>query len=197
MIELIFASNNEHKIKEVQSILGSEFKIFSLKEMGFYQDIIENANTLEGNAEIKAQCIWDKFRKNCFADDTGLEVEALNGEPGVKSARYSGSSHNDKANMQKLLKNLENKTNRKARFRTVICLILNGEKHFFEGIVDGEISHKERGKQGFGYDPIFIPKNYEISFAEMPSNEKNAISHRGKAVKNLCNFLHLRFLDEN
>lgn len=196
-MEIIFASNNAHKVKEVQAILGSDFRVYSLKEMGFNEDIIEDADTLEGNAEIKAQKIWNEFGKACFADDTGLEVEALNGEPGVKSARYSGDAHNDRANLEKLLKLLKNKENRSARFRTSICLIIDGEKHFFEGIVNGEISHKESGSQGFGYDPVFLPENHTISFAEMSDSEKNAISHRGRAVKKLCNFLHSEFLKEN
>ena len=171
-MEIIFASNNAHKVKEVQSILGADFHVLSLKETGFNEDIIENASTLEGNAEIKAERIWKEFGKACFADDTGLEVDALNGNPGVLSARYAGEAHNDKANLLKLLNNMKSESNRKGRFRTVICLIINGEKYFFEGIVNGKISHEEHGNFGFGYDPVFIPEGYDISFAEMPDDDK-------------------------
>jgi len=194
MIDLIFASHNQHKVSEVQSILGHQFNVLSLNDINYHDDIIEDADSLEGNARIKAHTIWKFSGKWCFADDTGLEVDALNGAPGVHSARYAGVAHNDQANLQKLLQALQGESNRKARFRTVICLIIDGEALFFEGIVNGHISETPSGKKGFGYDPVFIADGYNISFAEMNASDKNAISHRGNAVKKLSEHLFSHFL---
>ncbi|MDA3909838.1 MAG: RdgB/HAM1 family non-canonical purine NTP pyrophosphatase [Bacteroidales bacterium] len=196
-MDIIFASHNQHKVSEVQAILGDSFNLLSLSDINYHEEIIEDADSLEGNARIKAQTIWKSSGKTCFADDTGLEVEALDGAPGVHSARYAGVAHDDQANLQKLLLALQEKSNRKARFRTVICLIIGGKEQFFEGIVNGHISEKPSGKKGFGYDPVFIPDEYNISFAEMDESEKNLISHRGSAVKKLTNDLFLRFLKGN
>ena len=182
MKDLVLATNNPHKVDEIKSKLGNSLSIKTLNELGFYDDIPETAGTLQGNASQKAHFLYDKFGCNCFADDTGLEVEALNGEPGVYSARYAGVDKDSEANMQKLLKNLSGKENRNARFRTVISLIWEGEEHFFEGIVEGTILTEKHGSEGFGYDPIFQPNGYSKSFAELSMDEKNAISHRGKAV---------------
>jgi XTP/dITP diphosphohydrolase len=189
MTEIIFASNNSHKLQEIRDILGNQYKVLSLKDVNFYEEIIEDADSLEGNAKIKAKTIWNIFKKPCFADDTGLEVDALNGEPGVHSARYAGIEHNDAANLKKLLANMEHVPNRAARFRTAICLIFDGNPIFFDGEVKGEISHAAAGKMGFGYDPVFVPHGYNISFAEMSDLEKNLISHRGMAVRKLAEFL--------
>lgn len=193
MFELIFASNNLHKIKEVQNIIGSKLKsdsyrIISLSEAGFKGDIPENQNTLEGNALEKANFIYEKLNCDCFADDTGLEVESLNGEPGVYSARYAGNDCNSEANIIKLLHELANKKNRKAQFRTVIALKYNNLQYFFEGIVKGKIIKQKRGTGGFGYDSIFIPEGSDKTFAEMPANEKNNISHRAIAFQKLAEF---------
>lgn len=188
-MELVFATNNPNKLKELQNILGNDFKLLSLKEIDCNDEIPENQDTLEGNASEKAFYIYNKFNINCFADDTGLEIEALNGEPGVYSARYSGEEKSAEANMQKVLKNLSDKNNRKAQFRTVISLIIDGKETQFEGIVKGEILKAKQGDEGFGYDPIFQPAGYDISFAEMPLPEKNKISHRGNAVRKLVDFL--------
>lgn len=196
MTELVFASNNAHKVFEVQAILGNDFNLLSLKDIDYQKEIVEDADTLEGNAAIKARTIWREKSINCFADDTGLEVDALDGKPGVISARFA-EAHNDQANLDKLLDLMKNETNRKARFRTVICLIINGEEMFFEGIVNGEISRNPSGKKGFGYDPIFIPETYDISFAEMHESEKNAISHRGRAMEKLGDFLISNFQAKN
>ncbi len=190
MKDLILATNNPHKVDEIKSKLGNSLSIKTLNELGFYDDIPETAGTLQGNASQKAHFLYDKFGCNCFADDTGLEVEALNGEPGVYSARYAGVDKDSEANMQKLLKNLSGKENRNARFRTVISLIWEGEEHFFEGIVEGTILTEKHGSEGFGYDPIFQPNGYSKSFAELSMDEKNAISHRGKAVEKLLQFLN-------
>lgn len=196
LIELIFATNNPHKIKELQNLLGDKFRLLSLEDIGCYDEIPEKHPTLEKNASAKAFYIFHKFRNNCFADDTGLEIEALNGEPGVFSARYAGmekifSSKEEtyKANVQKVLKKLEGVNYRKARFRTVISFIENGKETRFEGIVNGTILKAKRGTGGFGYDPIFKPDGYKKTFAEMSLNEKNKISHRGIAVKKLVNYL--------
>ncbi len=197
MINIIFASHNQHKVTEVQAILGDSFSLLSLTEINYHDEIIEDAETLEGNARIKAQTIWKITGKTCFADDTGLEIEALNGQPGVFSARYAGVAHDDQANLQKILHELKGKTNRNARFRTVICLINEGKALFFEGIINGRISESPSGKKGFGYDPVFIPNGHDISFAEMKESEKNAISHRGQAVKKFTDYLFFRFLKEN
>jgi XTP/dITP diphosphohydrolase len=189
MNELIFATNNKHKLTEIQSLIGNTIVIRSLEEIGSTEDIAETANTLEGNAFLKAEYIFDKYKLNCFADDTGLEVEALNGRPGVYSARYAGDGHDFEANIDKVLSELNGIENRKARFRTVIALILGGEVHYFEGIVNGVIITKRRGGKGFGYDPVFLPDGYKETFAEMPLGEKNKISHRAKAVDKLVEFL--------
>lgn len=190
--ELIFATNNLHKLTEIQSIIGDNFKLKSLQQIGCTEDIPETAPTLEGNALLKAQYIYDRFGKNCFADDTGLEIEALNGRPGVFSARYATNGHDFEANIDKVLEELSGTTNRKARFRTVIALILDGAVHYFEGIVNGEIIAERKGVKGFGYDPVFLPDGYTLTFAEMPLEEKNKISHRARAVNQLVNFLNLR-----
>ena len=192
MKTLVFATNNLHKLEEVRDILGGSFRIASLKEIGCTDDIPETADTLEGNALQKARYVKDKFGYDCFADDTGLEVEALGGAPGVFSARYAGPGHDSEANMRKLLKELEGKTNRQAQFRTVVALILEGREYTFEGIVRGSILAERRGTAGFGYDPVFVPEGYAETFAEMGSEEKNRISHRARAVQKLADFLHKR-----
>lgn len=187
--KLVFATNNQHKLEEVADILKNNFSLLSLKDINCLADIPETADTLDGNAAMKAHYVYDRYQHNCFADDTGLEVEVLNNEPGVYSARYAGEGHDSEANMNKLLSNLKGKKNRKARFRTVICLILEGKEYFFEGIVNGTIIEERRGTTGFGYDPIFVPDGYTETFAEMGSDIKNKISHRALAVAKLCNFL--------
>lgn len=192
MKTLVFATNNLHKLEEVRDILGGSFRIASLKEIECTDDIPETADTLEGNALQKARYVKDKFGYDCFADDTGLEVEALGGAPGVFSARYAGPGHDSEANMRKLLKELEGKTNRQAQFRTVVALLLDGEEYTFEGIVRGTILTERRGTAGFGYDPVFVPEGYAETFAEMGSEEKNRISHRARAVRKLADFLHKR-----
>ena len=192
MKTLVFATNNLHKLEEVRDILGGSFRIASLKEIGCIDDIPETADTLEGNALQKARYVKDKFGYDCFADDTGLEVEALGGAPGVFSARYAGPGHDSEANMRKLLKELEGKTNRQAQFRTVVALLLEGREYTFEGIVRGTILTERRGTAGFGYDPVFVPEGYAETFAEMGSEEKNRISHRARAVQKLADFLHKR-----
>lgn len=189
MKTLVFATNNAHKLEEVRAILGNDFQIANLKEIGCHDDIPETADTLEGNAMQKAQYIKDKFGMDCFADDTGLEVEALNNAPGVFSARYAGPGHDSEANMKKLLHEMEGKENRKARFRTVIALLLDGKEYTFEGIVKGNIIEEKRGDSGFGYDPIFVPEGYDLTFAELGNDIKNKISHRAEAVKKLSAFL--------
>ena len=189
MTEIIFATNNAHKLSEVQAVLGDNFKLITPRDCGITEDIPETAATLEGNASQKSHYLYDRVGKNCFADDTGLEVEALGGEPGVRSARYATDGHDFEANNRLLLKNLEGVANRKARFRTVISLILDGEEHLFEGIVEGHIAESEAGCGGFGYDPLFVPEGYDCTFAEMSAEEKNAISHRGRAVQKLVEFL--------
>ena len=191
MKELVFATNNAHKLEEIRAILGDQMHVLSLNDINCHEDIPETADTLEGNAALKAEYIFNHYGKDCFADDTGLEVEALNGEPGIYSARYAGGNgHDSEANMTKLLANMEDKENRKARFRTAICLIENGERHFFDGIVNGEIIRVRRGGAGFGYDPIFMPEGYTETFAEMGNDEKNKISHRARAVAKLCDYLN-------
>lgn len=189
MMELVFATNNEHKVKEIQSILGDEFSLLSLKDIGCNEDIPEEQETLEGNASQKAFYVYNKFGYNCFADDTGLEIDALGGEPGVYSARYAGEEKNSEANMQKVLNKLSKINNRKARFRTVISFVINGNEILFEGIVNGEILNEKRGGAGFGYDPVFKPEGRNQSFAEMELSEKNKISHRGRAVQKLVEYL--------
>lgn len=189
MNTLIFATNNLHKIQEVTEILQDQYKITSLSELGFNDDIPETAPTLEGNASQKAWFIYNRFGIDCFADDTGLEVDALNGAPGVYSARYAGQGHDFNQNVTKLLHNLEGKSNRKARFRTVISLIINGKETQFEGIINGEIIAERRGKEGFGYDPVFVPEGFSQTFAEMPAMHKNEISHRALAMHKMADFL--------
>ncbi len=190
MRKLVFATNNAHKLEEIRAILGNKIEILSLNDIDCHADIPETADTLEGNAAIKAQYIYNNYGLDCFADDTGLEVEALNGAPGIYSARYAGGDgHDSEANMNKLLSEMKGKENRKARFRTAICLIEDGAEHLFEGIVNGEIINKRRGGSGFGYDPVFMPEGYSETFAEMGNAVKNKISHRARAVEKLCEYL--------
>ncbi len=188
-MKLVFATNNQHKLEELQAMLGYEIKLLSLKDIGCTEEIPEEQATLEGNALQKASYIFEKYGYACFADDTGLEIEALNGEPGVYSARYAGEEKSAEANMNKVLKKLTKINKRKARFRTVISLIINGEEKQFEGIVEGEIISEKRGDSGFGYDPIFKPLGFDTTFAEMNLKDKNEISHRGRAVKKLVHYL--------
>ena len=193
-MKLVFATNNQHKLQEVRQILGDRFEVVGLADIGCHEDIPETAETLEGNALQKARYVKEHYGLDCFADDTGLEVRALDDAPGVHTARYAelfgtGDTHDSNANMNLLLRNLENKTDRHARFRTVFALIYQGEEHFFEGIVEGEILHERHGSEGFGYDPVFEPEGRGVSFAEMSANEKNAISHRGRATQKLVEFL--------
>lgn len=189
-MKLVFATNNKHKLEEVRAILGNKVEVLSLNDIDCHDDIPETADTLEGNALIKARYIYEKFGVDCFADDTGLEVEALGGEPGVYSARYAGEDCNPEANMHKLLHNLTGKNNRNAQFRTVIALIIKGEEKLFNGIVKGTISNERMGEAGFGYDPIFIPEGFSESFAQMTSDMKNSISHRYRATEGLSNYLN-------
>lgn len=189
-MELVFASNNKNKINEIQLLLPHSITILSLKDIGCNEEIEENALTIEGNAMLKANYVTTKYGYNCFADDTGLEVDALNGNPGVHSARYAGLERNDDDNMNKLLLNLAFKTNRKANFKTVICLNFNAKQVLFEGIIDGKITKEKIGKNGFGYDSIFKPDNYEITFGQFEIEEKARISHRGIAVKQLIDYLN-------
>lgn len=189
-MQLVFASNNKNKIKEMQLLVPSNITILSLEDIGCDVDIPETANTIEGNAILKANYVTENYGYPCFADDSGLEVDVLNGAPGVYSARYAGEERDDNKNIDKLLFELSEKANRKANFKTVIALNLNGEQHLFTGIIDGKIIHERKGTNGFGYDPIFIADGYEITFAEMSIEEKSTISHRGKAVKQLISFLN-------
>ena len=195
-MKIVFATNNAHKLSEIRGILGNRFEVLSLNDIGCHEDIPETGSTLEENALQKARYIFEKYGYDCFADDTGLEVEVLNGEPGVFSARYAGGEgHDSEANMQKLLRNLKNQTNRKARFRTIIALVRTEEGkekgcvYEFEGIVDGSITSEKSGVEGFGYDPIFQPDGYDKTFAELGMEVKNAISHRARAVSKLAAFL--------
>ena len=189
MRKLVFATNNAHKLEEVRAVHDNKIEIVSLNELGCYDDIPETADTLEGNALIKAAYVFNKFEMACIADDTGLEVEALNGEPGVYSARYGGEPHNAQKNMQKLLTNLKGIENRKARFRTVIVLKDAERELYFEGTIHGHISETPSGAAGFGYDPVFVPDGYNKSFAELGPELKNKISHRALAVEELIRFL--------
>lgn len=189
MRKLIFATNNAHKLGEVQALLGDAFTLVTLRECGITEDIPETADTLEGNALQKARYVYGKTGLDCFADDTGLEVDALGGAPGVHSARYATDGHDFAANNRLLLKNLEGTTDRTARFRTVIALIIDGVEYTFEGRVEGTIATSESGSEGFGYDPLFVPSGEIITFAQMSAEAKNAISHRGRAVAKLVNFL--------
>jgi non-canonical purine NTP pyrophosphatase (RdgB/HAM1 family) len=189
-VKIVFATNNLNKLTEVRKILGNKFQVMSLAEIGCNDDIPEKGQTLKDNALIKAQWIYDKYHVNCFADDTGLEVDALGGAPGVYSARYAGGQgHDSEANMKKLLSELEHKDNRKARFRTVIALIIDGKVTTFDGIINGTITHEKRGGEGFGYDPIFMPEGHNQTFAELGADIKNHISHRAKAVQKLADYL--------
>ena len=187
--KIIFATNNAHKLSEVQALLGDAFELVTLKECGITEDIPETAATLEGNALQKARYIYERLGADCFADDTGLEVVALDGAPRVHSARYATDGHDFAANNRLLLKNLEGVENRAAQFRTVIALILDGKEYLFEGRVEGTIAEQESGSEGFGYDPLFVPSGEIITFAQMSAEAKNAISHRGRAVAKLVNFL--------
>lgn len=194
MKKLVFATNNEHKLSEVRAILNDTYQVLSLKDINCIEDIPETADNLEDNARQKAQYIYENYNVDCFADDSGLEVEALGGAPGVYSARYAalegtGEPHNSKANMNRLLRELKDKDNRKAQFRTIICLIKDGKEHLFEGIIEGTINPEERGSSGFGYDPIFMPKEFDKTFAELGEDVKNCISHRAHAIKKLVAFL--------
>ena len=190
-MELIFASNNSHKVEEIQAIIGSGFELKSLNDIGCFDEIPETGDTFAANAGQKSRYVFDRYRLDCFGDDSGLEIDALNGEPGVYSARYSGSRDFEK-NMQLVLDKLGGRPERRARFRTVISLILKGREYLFEGSVEGVITRERSGNQGFGYDPIFQPDGYDITFAEMDIVEKNRISHRAKAMQNLLSFLRTR-----
>ena len=191
MDKIVFATHNKNKLAEIQNILKN-YDVVGLRDIGCETDIVEDADDLQGNAKIKADFVTNNYHMNCFADDTGLEVEALNGAPGVYSARYAGEGCSYHDNVVKLLDAMKGIKNRKARFRTVIALNLNGKQYFFEGIVNGKILEEEHGASGFGYDPIFQPEGYEETFAEMPMEVKNKISHRGRAVQKLCDFLKLK-----
>lgn len=192
--ELIFATQNSNKVKEIQAQIGKDYKINSLLDLAYTDELEETQETLEGNALQKVRYIADRFKVNCFADDTGLEVEALNGAPGVYSARYAGEEKSFEANMNKLLNELSEESNRKAQFKTVIALVLNNREYTFEGICEGNITTNKRGKKGFGYDPIFQPLGYEQTFAEMDLNLKAKIGHRGKAVAKLIDFLKAQLI---
>ena len=188
-MKLVFASNNKNKIKEIQLLVPASIEIVSLEDIGYTEDIPETAHTIEGNAILKANYVTEKYGLNCFADDTGLEVEALNGAPGVYSARYAGEPKDDNNNMNELLFQLEKETNRNANFKTVIALNLNGKQELFVGMIFGKITREKVGTNGFGYDPIFVAEGYEKTFAELDMEEKSNISHRGIAVKQLITFL--------
>ncbi|MCH7534224.1 MAG: non-canonical purine NTP diphosphatase [Bacteroidetes bacterium] len=189
-MKLLFATNNPNKVEEIRRLLNDQFELFTLSDVGWEGDIEETGTTIEENAVIKSRAVADKFSMSCFSDDSGLEVEALNGAPGVNSARYADKENpSPQKNMIKLLEALEGKDNRRARFKTVIALIVEDRVHQFEGIINGTITKERRGKGGFGYDPIFQPEGYDVTFAEMPLEEKNQISHRRLAFEKLCNFL--------
>lgn len=189
MMKIVFATNNAHKLDEVRQVVGDKFSLVSLRECGIVEDIPENEPTLEGNALAKARYIYERTGADCFADDTGLEVDALGGEPGVRSARYATDGHDDEANKRLLLERLQGVENRAAQFRTAVALIMGGKEYLFEGIVRGRIATEQRGEGGFGYDPLFVPEGYDRTFAQMSAEEKNAISHRGRAVRKLAEFL--------
>ncbi len=188
MIELVFATNNVHKLEEVQAIVGDKFKIKSLADIDCHDDIPETGETFQENAQQKTDYLVNKYTMNCFGDDSGLEIDALNGEPGVYSARYSGSRDMER-NIDLVLEKLGDNSNRTARFKTVISLYLNGQQYFFEGAIEGTIIKEKKGEKGFGYDPIFIPNGYDRTFAEMSAEDKNAISHRSIAVSKMADFL--------
>lgn len=191
-MKLVFATNNEHKLKEISQLLDGKHEVVSLSEIDCHDDIPEDYDTLEENALQKARYIKEHFGYDCFADDTGLEIEALDNRPGVYSARYAGPAKDSRENMMKVLREMEGVTNRNACFRTVIALILDGQEHLFEGRVDGKILTEQHGEAGFGYDPIFQPEGFQVSFAEMPMDEKNKISHRGRATQKLVEFLRMK-----
>ncbi|MDR1456359.1 MAG: non-canonical purine NTP diphosphatase [Tannerella sp.] len=186
---IVFATNNENKLKEVKVMLPSDIRLVSLSDLHYHHTLTETADTLEENALQKARFVRRKFGYDCFADDTGLEVDALDGQPGVYSARYAGEECDNYANVQKLLRNLSGTTNRRARFRTVIALVLGDEEYLFEGVINGQITHAMRGSRGFGYDPVFVPDKHTETFAEMTDAAKNTVSHRAQAVKKLTTFL--------
>lgn len=188
-MKLVFATNNLNKLREVQEMLTNSIEILSLNDINCFGEVEETETTLEGNAKLKADYISKNFRYNCFADDTGLEVESLNGQPGVYSARFAGEPRDSEKNMQKLLSELSGKDNRKAQFRTAICLNIDDKQYLFEGVCKGEILKEKQGEKGFGYDPIFQPEGFNQSFAEMSSEDKNKISHRGLAIQKLVDFL--------
>ena len=188
-MQLVFATNNKNKIKEIKNLIGNSIELLSLSDINCSEEIPDTADTIAGNAQQKAQYIFDKYGYNCFADDTGLEIESLNNEPGIYSARYAGPQRDANENMDKVLDNLKGKQNRNAHFKTVITLIIDGKETLFEGIAKGEITQSKSGSEGFGYDPIFKPEGYGITFSEMSLDEKNKISHRGKAVRLLTEFL--------
>ena len=188
-MKIVFATNNQHKLKEIQKLIGDKHEIVSLKDIGFEGDIPETHDTLEGNASEKAHYIYDKYQVNCFADDTGLEIDALDGAPGVYSARYAGENPSFEDNVNKVLANMQDKTNRKAQFRTIISLIIDGKETQFEGLCPGTIMTEQYGEEGFGYDPIFMPNGFQETFAELDLVIKNKISHRGLATQKLIAFL--------
>lgn len=192
-LKLVFATNNANKIKEIKKLLPSQIELLSLKDIGCEEDIPETADTIEGNALQKVQYVKQNYGYDCFADDTGLEVEALNGEPGVYSARYAGDAKDSEANIEKLLHNLKREPNRKARFKTVIALILENKEYTFPGICEGEIVSEKKGVQGFGYDPVFQPEGFRQTFAEMSLEEKSKISHRARATRELTDFLRKNY----
>ena len=194
MKRIVFATANQNKLKEVREILGDHFEIVSLKDIDFHEDIPETGDTLEENASLKSHHIFDRFHLDCFADDTGLEVDALNGAPGVYSARYAGEHVTYDDNVNKLLSELKDVTQRAARFRTVISLLLDGKEYFFDGVVEGHIIDRKLGSGGFGYDPVFIPDGFNKTFSEMEPETKNAISHRGRAIRKFADFLRLNYL---
>ncbi len=191
-MKIVFATNNKNKVKEVKALLPDHIEILSLEDIGCKDEIVEDADTIEGNARIKADYITEKYGYDCFADDTGLEVDALNGAPGVYAARYAGNEATYEDNVQKMLREMKDKTNRKARFITVVALNLQGKQYLFKGVCEGKILEENRGDAGFGYDPIFQPEGFKRSFAEMDLEEKGKVSHRGKAIKELITFLLVR-----
>ena len=188
-MKIVFATNNAHKLSEVAQVVGDKFELVTLRECGITEDIPENEPTLEGNALAKARYVYSRTGLNCFADDTGLEVDALNGEPGVRSARYATDGHDDEANKRLLLERMQGVENRAAQFRTAVALIVDGKEYLFEGIVRGDIACEEHGAGGFGYDPLFLPEGGALTFAEMSAEAKNEFSHRGRAVRKLAEFL--------
>jgi len=191
MIKIVFATNNANKVREIKALLSNDIELLSLQDIGCDVDIPETADTIEGNALQKAQYVYENYGHNCFADDTGLLISALNGEPGIYSARYAGTQKSAEDNMTKVLTKLEGKEDRQAYFKTVIALIIDGKETLFEGVVDGSITEEKSGQEGFGYDPIFQPEGYAITFSEMELSEKNKISHRGKAVVKLADYLRV------